>query len=82
LAAAARRLARQGAFGITPELLALANASRHDLAAMLTSFGYRAVHDGSGVTFHPRPARKRIPVAERPRADSPFAKLATLRFAR
>ena len=82
LAAAARRLARQGAFGITPELLALASASRHDLAAMLTSLGYRAVHAEGGVTFHPRPQKRRVAAADRPRADSPFAKLAALRFAR
>ena len=82
LAAAARRLARQGAFAATPDLLALASASRHDLAAMLTGLGYRAVHDESGVSFHARPARKQIAAADRPRADSPFAKLAALTFAR
>jgi ATP-dependent RNA helicase SUPV3L1/SUV3 len=82
LAAAARRLARSGAFGVTPELLGLASASRHDLAAMLTSLGYRAVHDESGVTFHPRPVKKRVPAIALPRADGPFAKLAALRFAR
>jgi ATP-dependent RNA helicase SUPV3L1/SUV3 len=82
LAAAARRLARQGTFGATPELLALASASRHDLAAMLAELGYRAVHDASGVTFHARPAKKRMAAADRPRADSPFAKLAALTFAR
>ncbi len=82
LAAAARRLARQGAFGATPDLLALASASRHDLAAMLTDLGYRAVHEESGVSFHARPARKQIAAAARPRADSPFAKLAALTFAR
>jgi hypothetical protein len=60
----------------------LASASRHDLAAMLTSLGYRAVHDQNGVTFHPRPAKKHIPVADRPRTDSPFAKLAALQIAR
>ncbi|HVA13132.1 MAG TPA: helicase-related protein [Stellaceae bacterium] len=82
LAAAARRLAREGPFGIVPELLALASASRHDLPAMLTSLGYRAVHDDQGVTFHPRPAKKRVATIERPRADSPFAKLAALQLAR
>jgi ATP-dependent RNA helicase SUPV3L1/SUV3 len=82
LAAAARRLAREGAFGITPELQSLASASRHDLPAMLTALGYRAVHEEGGVTFHPRPAKKRVPAAERPRADSPFAKLAALQIAR
>ena len=82
LAAAARRLARQPTFGATPELLGLASASRHDLAAMLAELGYRAVHDASGITFHARPAKKRVAAAARPRADSPFAKLAALTFAR
>ncbi|HEY1507216.1 MAG TPA: helicase-related protein [Stellaceae bacterium] len=82
LAAAARRLARQGAFGVTPELLGLASASRHDLAAMLTDLGYRAVRDESGVVFHARPAKRYVAAADRPRADSPFAKLAALTFAR
>ncbi len=81
LAAAARRLAREGSFTVTPELQALASASRHDLPAMLTVLGYRAVHEDSGVTFHPRPHKKRVSVAERPRADSPFAKLAALQIA-
>ena len=82
LAAAARRLARQGAFGVTAELLSLAGASRHDLAAMLTDLGYRAVHGESGITFHARPAKKRIAAADCSRADSPFAKLAALTFVR
>jgi ATP-dependent RNA helicase SUPV3L1/SUV3 len=82
LAAAARRLARHGAFGVTPELLGLASASRHDLAAMLSDLGYRALHDENGITFHARPAKKRVIAADRPRADSPFAKLAALTFAR
>ena len=83
LAAAARRLARHGAFGPTQELAAIAGASRHDLAGMLTSLSYRAVHDDSGVTFHPRrPAKRRVPRSDPPRIDSPFAKLAVLRVAR
>jgi ATP-dependent RNA helicase SUPV3L1/SUV3 len=82
LAAAARRLARQGPFGVTPELQSLASASRHDLAAMLTTLGYRAVHDENGITFHPRPAKKRMAASDRPRPDSPFAKLAALQIAR
>src|SRR5581483_6360145 len=61
LAATARRLARQGAFGATPELLSFASASRHDLPAMLAELGYRAVHDENGVTFHARPPKKRVP---------------------
>ena len=66
---------------MTPELQGLASASRHDLPAMLTVLGYRAVHDDSGVTFHPRPPKKRVPATERSRADSPFAKLAALQIA-
>jgi ATP-dependent RNA helicase SUPV3L1/SUV3 len=82
LAAAARRLARHGAFGPTRELAAIASASLQDLAGMLTSLSYRAVHDDSGVTFHPRrPAKRRTPRSEPPRGDSPFAKLAVLRVA-
>jgi ATP-dependent RNA helicase SUPV3L1/SUV3 len=82
LAAEARRLARQGPFGPTPELAALAGSSLHDLAATLTSLAYRAVHDGNGVTFHARrEPRRRAATGHAPRADSPFAKLATLRLA-
>ena len=82
LAAAARRLARQGSFGPTPELAALAGSSLHDLAAMLTSLSYRAVHDDHGVTFHARRnAKRRTHHRHAAHADSPFAKLATLRLA-
>ncbi len=82
LAVAARRLSQQGPFPPSAELAALAGASLHDLPAMLTSLSYRAVHDGSGVTFHTRrPAKRRLAQVVAPRADSPFAKLASLRFA-
>jgi hypothetical protein len=49
---------------------------------MLADLGYRAVYDESGITFHARPAKKRVAAADRPRADSPFAKLAALTFSR
>jgi ATP-dependent RNA helicase SUPV3L1/SUV3 len=81
LAAAARRLARHGSFGPTPELAALAGSSLHDLVAMLTSLSYRAVHDGRSVTFQARREAKRRMPRHATRADSPFAKLATLRLA-
>jgi ATP-dependent RNA helicase SUPV3L1/SUV3 len=82
LAAEARRLARQGPFGPSPELAALAGSSLHDLAAMLTSLAYRAVHDGNGVTFHARrEARRRSATGRTPSGDGPFAKLAALRLA-
>ena len=91
LAAAARRLARQGAFAATPELAQLAGASLADLASMLPALGYRAAVDESGVTFHARPARakrhgkparRRRRGREEPREDGPFAKLKELRLAR
>ena len=83
LAAAARLLARQGPFTATPELANFAGASRRDLAAMLTSLGYRAVHDSSGVTFHAKRSAKRRPAPLRaPPDDSPFAKLAALHLVR
>lgn len=82
LAAAARRLSRQGPFGPSPELAALGGCSLDDLAAMLTSLSYRAVHDGNGVTFHARRSSKaRSDRQQAPRLDGPFAKLAALRFA-
>lgn len=83
LAATARYLARQGPFGPTPKLAALAGCALGDLPGVLTSLSYRAVHDGSGVTFHARrPPRKHVAPDTAPRTDSPFAKLAVLRLAR
>jgi ATP-dependent RNA helicase SUPV3L1/SUV3 len=87
LAAAARKLARQGPFAASPELAALAHADVAELALMLPSLGYRAVLDteGGAVTFHTRDRRSAKPRARRPRgkpADSPFAKLRELRLAR
>jgi ATP-dependent RNA helicase SUPV3L1/SUV3 len=95
LAALARRLARQGPFGATPELALLAGCPVDALASVLPALGYRAVlaEDGS-VTFHARSHRG----GKRPRSkserrrgrrggtekemDSPFAKLRELRLAR
>lgn len=82
LAVAARRLARQGPFKPTRELAALAGSSPGDLPAVLTSLAYRAVHDGSGVTLHAKRAPRKRDDRDRPvQGDSPFAKLAVLRFA-
>ncbi|MDB5408205.1 MAG: helicase [Rhodospirillales bacterium] len=81
LAAAARRLARQGKFAATPELAAIAAGSIDDLTPVLVGLGYRAVVGDAGVTFvarrRPRP-RPPAPVAE----DNPFAKLRALRLVR
>ena len=92
LAAAARRLARKGAFAATPDLAELAGAAIEDLAQMLPALGYRAVLGEGGVSFHARPRRAgRTRPGERARqrrdeapeaADGPFAKLKELRLAR
>jgi ATP-dependent RNA helicase SUPV3L1/SUV3 len=90
LAAAARRLARQGAFAPTPELAALIGGSAADLTLILPALGYRAIVEASGVTFVARPRRRRqkpaqaAPARRRVAAgeDHPFAKLRALRLAR
>ena len=93
LAAAARRLARQGAFAPTPALAALAGCAVEELASMLPALGYRTVHGEGGVAFHGRHRRGRPPEKGRARpasrrgaetdaADGPFAKLKELRLAR
>ncbi len=93
LANEARKLARQGAFGATPTLLRLAGCGADELAVALTTLGYRAERDESGLSFLPRgpgavdgtrPAGKRG--RRRParrggkNADSPFAKLRELKI--
>jgi ATP-dependent RNA helicase SUPV3L1/SUV3 len=82
LAAGARRLARQGPFGITPELIALAGCKAAELAGVLAALGYRAVVDVDGATFLPRrrpPAR--ADRRKRQNVHSPFAELRKLRLA-
>jgi len=95
LAAAVRRLARQGPFGATPALAAQAGCAADELALVLPALGYRAVLGADGATFHARPRRAERSGARKPRrqrahrhakaADDtahPFAKLRDLRFAR
>jgi ATP-dependent RNA helicase SUPV3L1/SUV3 len=97
LAAAARRLARHGAFAPTPELAALIGGGEADLAAILPALGYRALIEvngvevagvaASGVTFVARPRRRARPSAAPAKRrlageDHPFAKLRALRLAR
>ena len=88
LAAAARRLARQGTFAATEELAALAGAPAAELAAMLASLGYRATLGENGAAlFHARRHRAGGAHAKqrrraRPHKDSPFAKLKELRLLR
>ena len=87
VAAAARRLARQGPFAASAELAALAGASETELAAMLAAMGYRAsVGENGEVLFHTRRHRPGAHGKQRRRArphkDSPFAKLKELRLQR
>jgi ATP-dependent RNA helicase SUPV3L1/SUV3 len=95
LAAAARQLAAQGAFGATPALQRLAGCGAEDLALPLAALGYRRESDESGLGFAPRRAggsrqAERKGGKGRPRAgakgrragraDSPFAKLRDLKI--
>jgi ATP-dependent RNA helicase SUPV3L1/SUV3 len=97
LAAAARRLARQGPFGATPALATLAGCAVDALAPVLASLGYRVVPGSNGApSFHTRKRgreRSRYGKAPLPRharrrgkdgdaEASPFAKLKELRLAR
>ena len=90
LAAAARRLARQGPFAPTPDLAALAGAGIAELTQLMPALGYRAIVEEGGVTFlaRRRPGQKPAKApGQRKRArrvadDHPFAKLRQLRLAR
>lgn len=88
LAAAARRLSRQGPFAPTPELATLAGCPIAELTQLLPALGYRAIVEESGVTFVARRragTTKRHPAGKRTRSlgdDHPFAKLRGLRLAR
>jgi ATP-dependent RNA helicase SUPV3L1/SUV3 len=86
LAAHARRLAAQGPFAATGELMTLAGCKPGEIAPVLAALGYRAVAGESGITFaRTRKTRQprwresgRPPDPSRPnpsRADSPFAAL-------
>jgi ATP-dependent RNA helicase SUPV3L1/SUV3 len=89
LAAACRRLARQGAFAATPALRDLAQCAEGDIAGVLKALGYRAEAGPDGITFAERrrkhAKRRRVRAAEpasgaaahRP-AEGPFAKLGEL----
>jgi ATP-dependent RNA helicase SUPV3L1/SUV3 len=87
LAAACRRLARQGPFAATPALRDLAQCPQGDIAGVLKALGYRAEAGPEGITFaerarrHPKRRRARH-AAERPGlaapAAGPFAKLGAL----
>jgi ATP-dependent RNA helicase SUPV3L1/SUV3 len=80
LAAAARRLARQGPFTATPALADLAGTTPETLTPVLTALGYRAALGDAGATFHIRRTRRagnnhRRGTHQHPVVDGPFAKL-------
>jgi ATP-dependent RNA helicase SUPV3L1/SUV3 len=89
LAAAVRRLARQGPIAPSPALAALAGCTMEELTRLLPALGYRAVVEESGVTFLARRRPKapgktaaKEPLQRRSGEDHPFAKLRALRLAR
>jgi len=82
VAASARRLAREGPFRPTAEMMSLAGCGAEDLAAVLTALGFAARRDDDGPLFEAKARRRGRPSgpARRPAAgDSPFAALAVLR---
>ena len=85
LAAAARRLARNGRFAADQRLASIAGVEPDELRPLLTALGYRAVIDAGAETFVARPRRRRQPANRsnpRPaREGNPFAKLRELKLA-
>jgi ATP-dependent RNA helicase SUPV3L1/SUV3 len=87
LAAAARKAARQGPFAASPELASLSGCPKEELPGVLAALGYRAVVEGSGITFQAKPRRaggaKPAKARKAPRVpDGPFAMLGSLKLAR
>jgi ATP-dependent RNA helicase SUPV3L1/SUV3 len=82
LAAAARRLARQGSFAPTAELATLAGVRQDDLAGLLPALGYKAVVDEQGTRFVTRAPRRNGRKAKPEPAQGPFAALVSLRAGR
>jgi ATP-dependent RNA helicase SUPV3L1/SUV3 len=86
LAAAARRLARQGPFAAGPELAAIAGVEPGALRGLLAALNYRRVIDAGRETFVARPQRRREPAKPIRRVQEtgeghPFAKLRGLKLA-
>ena len=85
LAAAARRLARRGAFAADQRLASIAGVEPDGLRPLLTALGYRAVIDAGAETYVARPRRGREATGRRdpppPREGHPFAKLQQLKLA-
>ena len=86
LAAAARRLARQGPFRAGPELAAIGGVEPRALRALLAGLGYRTVIDAGGETFILRPQRRHETTkssrgSRQTGEGHPFAKLRELKLA-
>ena len=86
LAAAARRLARQGPFPAVAELVATAGVEPQALRGLLGALGYRTVIDAAGETFVPRLQRRRETGkgsrgGRQTGEGHPFAKLRELKLA-
>jgi len=86
LAAAARRLARQGPFPARAELAAIAGVEPLALRRLLAGLGYRTVIDAGGETFIARPRHRRQTTKGSRRGQQtgeghPFAKLRELKLA-
>ena len=86
LAAAARRLARQGPFPAGAELAAIAGVEQGALRGLLAALNYRRVIDAGRETFVARPQRRRettkpIGRVQETGAGHPFAKLRGLKLA-
>ncbi len=61
LAAETRKLARQGPFTATPDLIKLAGAEGADLASLLEALGYRAIQQETSMSFTARKPGQRQP---------------------
>ncbi|MGA7865754.1 MAG: helicase-related protein [Stellaceae bacterium] len=86
LAAAARRLARQGPFPAGAELAAIGGVEPRALPGLLAGLGYRTVIDAGGETLVTRPQRRRETTERGHRGQQtgeghPFAKLRELKLA-
>src|SRR5690606_1804489 len=68
LAAAARRLAREGHFAASPALASLADSPMAALTGMLAALGYRAIVEAGTTTFVPASKRRSRGLATPPTA--------------
>ncbi|MFO1190118.1 MAG: helicase-related protein [Alphaproteobacteria bacterium] len=74
----ARGLARAGPFAVDGPMLSLAGCRAEETAAILSALGYRRQGEGKGegaACLFRRPHPKTTRPPERPRVDSPFARL-------